>query len=116
MPAILSLLPFCPNHLCSAHGHKSIIPVVNGLSDHDAQLLSLYNSMSRVLKGQYYSKRQINRMSIENFNLKLSYETWDDVFTDGHVDNTFNNFLNTVTCKRAFNSSFSLSEKLSQLR
>jgi hypothetical protein len=34
--------------------YYSIIPVVNGLSDHDAQLLSLNNSISRVLKGQYY--------------------------------------------------------------
>jgi hypothetical protein len=45
-------------------------------------------------------------MNIENFNFKLSYETWDDVFTDGDVDNIFNSFLNTYL--RAFNSSFPL--------
>ncbi|PNF21509.1 hypothetical protein B7P43_G13548 [Cryptotermes secundus] len=84
----------------------SIIPVVNGLSDHDAQLLLLNNFTSQVLKGQYYFKRQINRMNIENFNFKLSYETWDDVFTDGDVDNMFNSFLNTYL--RVFNGSFPL--------
>jgi hypothetical protein len=69
-------------------------------------MVLLNNFTSQVLKGQYYSKRQINRMNIENFNFKLSYETWDDVFTDGDVHNIFNSFLNIYL--RVFNSSFPL--------
>jgi hypothetical protein len=45
-------------------------------------------------------------MNIENFKFKLSYETWDDVFTDGDVDEIFNSFLNNYL--RVFNSSFPL--------
>jgi hypothetical protein len=89
------------------------MPVVNGLSDHDAQLLTLNNFTFQVQKGQHYSKRQLNRINIENFNLKLSYETWDDVFTDGGIDNIFNNFLNTYL--RVFTVAF-LSRNFVQLR
>jgi hypothetical protein len=74
--------------------YYSIIPVVNGLSDHDAQLL-LNNFTTQDSKGLCYSKRQINRMNIENFMFKLSFETWDEVYTDGGEDNIFNSFLNT---------------------
>jgi hypothetical protein len=82
----------------------SIIPIVNGLSDHDAQLLLLNNVTTKVSKGQCYTKRQIIRMNIENFRLTLSFETWDEVFTDGNVDKIFISFLSTYF--RAFNSSF----------
>jgi hypothetical protein len=53
----------------------SIIPVVKGFSDHDVQLLSLNNS-----KSCSHTKRQINNASIDNFRLKLSYETWKELF------------------------------------
>jgi hypothetical protein len=84
----------------------TIFPIVNGLSAHDAQLLLLNNFTARVTNGQHYLKRQIIGMNIENFKFKLSYETWDDVFTDGHVEEIFNSFLNNYL--RVFNSSFPL--------
>jgi hypothetical protein len=81
----------------------TIVPIVNGLSDHDTQLLSLNNS-TQVSKCHYYTKHQINRMNIENFMLNLSSETWDEVFTDGDIDKIFNSFL--ITYLRVFNNSF----------
>jgi hypothetical protein len=83
----------------------TIFPIVNGLSDHDAQLLLLNNFTARVMNGQHYFKRQINGMSIEDFKIRLSYETWDDIFTDGDVDQIFNIFF--YYNLRAFNSTFS---------
>jgi hypothetical protein len=77
---------------------------VNGLSDHDAQLLLLNNYTARVMNGQHYFKCHINGMNIEDFKFRLSHETWDDIFTDGDVDEIFNSFLNNYL--RVFNSSF----------
>jgi hypothetical protein len=71
----------------------SIIPIVNGLSDHDAQLLLLNNFATHVSKGQCIFKRQFNRVNIDNFRFILSFETWDEVFTDGDVDKIFNSFF-----------------------
>jgi hypothetical protein len=82
----------------------AIMPIVNGLSDHDAQLLLVYNSPTQIQKGQYYIKRQINGRNIENLKFKLSFEAWDDVFTEGDVDKLFNSFLNTYL--RIYNSCF----------
>lgn len=53
----------------------SIILVVNGLSDLDTQLLLLNNFTTQISKGLCYSKCQINRISSENFIIKLSFET-----------------------------------------
>jgi hypothetical protein len=63
----------------------TIVPIVNGLSNHDVQLLSLNNS-TNVLKCHYYTKRQINRMNIENFMVNLCFETCDEIFTDADID------------------------------
>jgi hypothetical protein len=82
----------------------SIIPVVNGLSDHDAQLLLLNNLKIQNSNFCCYTKRQINKANIENFKLNFSYETWEEIFIDDEVDKIFNSFLNTYL--RDFNNSF----------
>jgi hypothetical protein len=81
----------------------TIVPVVNGLSDHDTQLLSLNNS-AQASNCHYYTKCQVNRMNIENFMFNPSFETWDEVFTDDDVNKTCNSFLNSYL--RVFNNSF----------
>jgi hypothetical protein len=81
----------------------TVVPVVNGLSDHDTQLLSLNNS-AQASNCHYYTKRQVNRMNIENIMFNLSFETWDEVFADDDVDKIFNSFFNSYL--RAFNNSF----------
>jgi hypothetical protein len=52
-------------------------PLINGLSDHDAQVINLSNILSTVPKHL------------------LSYENWEDVFLENNVNIIFNNFLNT---------------------
>jgi hypothetical protein len=76
----------------------SISPVLNGLSDHDAQLLMIKEINLQIQGCNIFSVRNINKFSTIDFISKLSCETWEDVFCEGHnkdVDMMFNSFLNT---------------------
>ena len=73
----------------------TVKPLHNGLSDHDAQVLTLTNITIRSSKTHCYSKRSINENSILEFKSHLSNETWEDIFIDDNVDVIFNKFLNT---------------------
>lgn len=56
------------------------IPMSNGLSDHEGQLLIL-NVSSKVIKEKHtYYHRKINNDSLYDFQMKLSYESWEPVF------------------------------------
>jgi hypothetical protein len=86
----------------------TIEPFHNGLSDHDALLLTLYTHSCTAIKS---TKTRIGRKycmeSISNFKLNLSFESWESVFeaTNGNeVDIIYNNFLNVYL--RIFNNSF----------
>jgi hypothetical protein len=62
----------------------------NGLSDHDAQLLTI--------KVTHHSYSIRNKYSMEEFNIGLSYEFWDSIFSKNdnvNVDSLFNIFLNS---------------------
>ena len=48
--------------------------------------------------------RKVNRNTIANFAYLLSYETWEDIFTETEVNITYNNFLHTY--HRIFYASF----------
>jgi hypothetical protein len=70
-----------------------IITIINGLSDHDAQIL-IIQFVQKHNKDQYtYFKININQYSIADFLHKLSCETWDSVF-EGNDNIVFNSFLN----------------------
>ena len=71
-----------------------IIPLTNGLSDHDAQLLTIQFAQKHNKDQCTYFKRNINQYTIADFLLKLSYETLDSVFEGNYVNITFNSFLN----------------------
>ena len=82
----------------------NIIPIINGLSDHDAQLLTI-QLVQQHIKGQNaFYKRNINQYTIDDFLHKLSHETWAPVFEGNDVNTNFNTFLNTFL--RYFYSSF----------
>ena len=84
----------------------SISPLINGLSDHDAQVLSLLNITAPNDNNELYSYRTINKHSLEEFQINLSYETWENVFNNNNNDTNsiFNNFVNTFL--RLFYTSF----------
>jgi hypothetical protein len=88
-----------------------VIPVINGLSDYDAQITNInidLNTQYNNRKHQYqtYFKRNINKYSMAEFQNNLSYESWEQVFDSNDVNEMFNSFLNTYL--RIFYTSFPL--------
>jgi hypothetical protein len=79
----------------SMNSKFTILPVINELLDHDAQLLILHNIKMTTTSAVPYIKRIINDITISGFNFHLSYENWENVFRNNDVDTIFNNFLNT---------------------
>jgi hypothetical protein len=77
---------------------------INGLSDHDAQLITLNNFSFPTSKIESTYIRNINKNTIAEFQFLLSWEQWDDIFGNNNVNNMFNNFLNTYL--RYYYSSF----------
>jgi hypothetical protein len=72
-----------------------ISPIVNGLSDHDAQLIMLNDINLKILNNTPHFTRNIDKHGILEFQIKLSLETWDNVFEDNDVNSTYSSFLNT---------------------
>ena len=57
----------------------SVSPVINGLSDHDSQLITIHTHNLRSYAKKYMLIRQINDHTINYFLTKLSCELWDGV-------------------------------------
>jgi hypothetical protein len=55
----------------------SVYPLINGLSDHDAQEISLSNFNVPDNKNALYVYRKMNRELRSKFQLHLSYELWE---------------------------------------
>ena len=51
--------------------------LINGLSDHDAQLLIINKVEKQEKECHTYIKRKINKYTMTDFQLKLSHETWE---------------------------------------
>ena len=76
------------------------------MSNNDAQVITLNNMFfwqKRVVYEMQYI-RNINSTTITDFQIKVSYDTWDNIFQGSDVNIIFNNFLNTYL--RIFCSSF----------
>jgi len=74
-----------------------VSPLINGLSDHDSQVLSLFNTITPDDNNEFYSYKEIHKHSSNGFQASLSYEIWEDVFinNDDDTNTIFNNILNT---------------------
>ena len=79
-------------------------PVVNDLSDHDAQILAFTNIFTPTLRQSFTMISKVDKNTMANFAYLLSYETWKDVFSETEVNITYNKFLNTYL--RIFYASF----------
>jgi len=55
----------------------TVIPITNGLSDHDAQLLTIETKVSYRPGSQLQTFRKFNDYAIYDFINKLSNESWD---------------------------------------
>ena len=67
---------------------------MNGLSDHDTQLLILSKGEKRKSNVILTLKKKIINYTIADFQFKLSHETWEQVFDGNDVDKILNSFLN----------------------
>jgi hypothetical protein len=79
-------------------------PYVSGLSDHDAQLAVIKNGTVTKEKCKCIDIEEINKDTISEFQTILSWESWEDIFTQGNVNNVFNNFHNAFL--RCFYANF----------
>ena len=66
----------------------TVEPIINGLSDHDAQELALHNIKTTNQKPQFIIKRLINNTTIAQFKLNLSYENWSGTYLFREKQNT----------------------------
>ena len=57
-------------------GTYSTYPITNGLSDHDGQLIQFHNLMIKTDHRVTRCIRDFNDNNIQDFNAKLSFETW----------------------------------------
>ena len=82
----------------------TIKPLVNGMSDHDAQLLVMENVKipTQELTTSYI--RHFNDHSVHDFLLRISMENWEDVFAGNDSNIIFNKFLDTYL--KIFNTCF----------
>jgi hypothetical protein len=89
----------------------SVYSLINGSSNHDAQVLSLSDIIVPDDRNELYFYRKINIHSLNEFQASLSYEAWANVFSnnDNDTNTIFNNFLNTFL--RKFYASFPKKEQ-----
>jgi hypothetical protein len=92
----------------------SICPIINRLSDHDAQSITLNAIILKPSTRQIMEIRKFDKNSINDFLTNLSYETWDITISSENINIMFNTFLGTYL--KIFYSSFLLKKSLLQIK
>jgi hypothetical protein len=59
-----------------------INPHINGLSDHEAQIIMIENIVLTKQVNNITTKRYINDQTILEFQLLLSHENWEEIFVE----------------------------------
>ena len=90
----------------SKMGNYSICPIIIGLSDHDAQSITLHSFNLRPPPKKCILITKINEHTINDFLNKLSYGIWDAIFSTDDINKIFNSFLDSYL--KIFYSSFQL--------
>jgi len=88
-----------------------VCPVLNGLSDHDAQILTFRAWYPKQPIGTK-SIRKVDQQKIYDFLLHLNNESWSAVFNSDDVNLMPNSFLDTYL--KIFNASFPLTKVTNQ--
>ena len=73
----------------------SICPIINGISDHDGQSISIYSFNLRPPPKKCRYIWRTNENKINDFLIKLSNENWDRGFSTDVVNMMYNSFLDT---------------------
>jgi hypothetical protein len=77
---------------CYRYGNYTISTHINGLSDHDAQILYMSNISVHNHNSNRHFVRVFDKASSKEFLTQLSYEIWDNVFVDQDSESIFNSF------------------------
>ena len=88
-------------------------PLINGLSDHDAQIIALSDIMCSTPRQFPSYVMTIDSNCTGRFSELLSYENWEAVFQDIDVNQIFNSFQSTYL--RIFHSCFPIRKNLKLL-
>jgi antitoxin component of RelBE/YafQ-DinJ toxin-antitoxin module len=76
---------------CIRFSSSSTSPIINGLSDHDAQYLMINNiAAAGNLMPFKQRTRKVNNETIMQFQFLLKSETWESVHKDNDANNKFN--------------------------
>jgi len=81
-----------------------INPHINGLSDHEVQIIMIENIVLTKQIKNITTKRDINDQNILEFQLLLGHENWEEIFMEDDANTSFNKFLNIYL--RIFHSCF----------
>ena len=77
-------------------GSTITFPLINSLSNHDAQLLTINNIYAATKKVSLKQRtRIINSETLTNCQSLLKQEIWQSVYQTQDTNNMFNSFLNT---------------------
>jgi len=85
---------------------NTLCPIMNGLSDHDTQLITLNVIILKPPTKHFKVIRTFDENSLNDFLNKLSYEIWDTTFSSEDINTVFIAFLDTYL--KIFYSSFPL--------
>jgi hypothetical protein len=64
----------------------SVRPIINGLSEHEAQSITSNTINMKVRAKQFKIIRKTNKHTVNNFLINLSYGTWDSTFSSDDVN------------------------------
>jgi hypothetical protein len=109
LPTLLNFINRCPKeNFCSQYFFspiwsrlaldfipKTLMKQQFVITHHDTQIIQLHNIDIPTQQIKPIGKRTINEVTIAQFKLNLSYESWYKVFNDEDLDSSFNSFLNT---------------------
>ena len=82
----------------------TVRPFINGLSDHDAQVMELSDLYNSHPQTHYTFTRRIDNDAVRSFMDELSCEGWVEVFSEDDVNKIFNKFLDNYL--KVFNANF----------
>jgi len=81
-----------------------LYPITKRLSHHDGRSIIMRNMLEQNYNTYFYFNWKMDKFSIIDFNTKLSYESWEDIFAENNANAIFNNFFNMYL--RIFYSTF----------
>jgi hypothetical protein len=87
-------------------------PLVNRLSDHNVQLITINDINLKILNNTPRYIRNIYKHGIADFKIELSLKTWDNIFDNDNVNSSYISFLNTHL--RVFYTSFPLKKLITK--